>query len=113
MTGINYIPKIVERLKQGNPDKIILFGSYATGQATEDSDIDIMVVSNDNIIPSSYSEKSKVYLKFARLISDIRKSFPVDLIVHTRAMHQKFIETRSMFAQELQQKGKVLYERNN
>ncbi|MGD0077660.1 MAG: nucleotidyltransferase domain-containing protein [Sedimentisphaerales bacterium] len=29
------------------PDKLILFGSYATGQYREDSDIDIVVISND------------------------------------------------------------------
>jgi hypothetical protein len=37
----------------------------------------------------------------------------VDLIVHTKAMHRKFIETDSMFAREILQKGKVLYEENS
>ncbi len=27
-----------------NPDQIILFGSFASGQATEDSDVDLMIV---------------------------------------------------------------------
>jgi predicted nucleotidyltransferase len=37
-------PLIVERLKPLNPDKIILFGSYAHGTPNEDSDIDIFLL---------------------------------------------------------------------
>jgi predicted nucleotidyltransferase len=39
-------PLIVERLKPLNPDKIILFGSYAYGTPTEDSDIDLFIEQN-------------------------------------------------------------------
>ena len=35
--------EIVERLKPLNPDKIILFGSYAYGTPTENSDIDTLI----------------------------------------------------------------------
>ncbi len=37
-------PEIVERLKVLDPDKIILFGSYARGEAREDSDIDLFLL---------------------------------------------------------------------
>ena len=37
-------PLIIERLKPLNPDKIILFGSYAYGKPNEDSDIDLYIV---------------------------------------------------------------------
>ncbi len=40
-------PLIVERLKPLNPDKIILFGSYAYGKPNENSDIDIFILKND------------------------------------------------------------------
>lgn len=113
MTGLNYIPLIVEKLIQTQPEKIILFGSYANGVPTADSDLDILVVTGDNIIPGSFSEKSEIYLRISNAISDIKKVFPVDLIVHTKAMHQKFIELNSLFARELLTNGKVLYERNN
>lgn len=39
-------PLIIERLKPLNPDKIILFGSYAYGTPTEDSDIDLFIEKN-------------------------------------------------------------------
>ena len=113
MTGEKFIPLLTEQIKKHSPEKIILFGSYAHGVPTLDSDIDIMVVTNDDFIPSSFEEKSKIYLKIARSINDIQKQFPVDLIVHTKAMHQKFIELNGMFARELLTKGKILYEKPN
>ena len=113
MTGLNYIPLLIEKLKSTQPEKIILFGSYAYGSPNENSDLDILVVTSDDIIPSSFSEKSQIYLRISKSISDIKTKFPIDLIVHTKAMHQKFIELNSQFARELLTKGKVLYEKNN
>jgi hypothetical protein len=70
-------------------------------------------VTSDNILPLNFAEKSQIYLQESKVISEIKKEFPVDLIVHTKAMHQKFIELDSLFARELLSKGKVLYEKNN
>jgi predicted nucleotidyltransferase len=113
MTGFSYIPQIIEKLKQTKPEKIILFGSYAYGEPAENSDLDILVVTGDDLIPSSFAEKSKIYLRISKAISDIKKEFPVDLIVHTKPMHQKFIQNNSLFARELLAKGEVLYEKFN
>jgi uncharacterized protein len=113
MTGFFYISEIVERLKETNPEKIVLFGSYAYGEPSDFSDLDILVVTSDEIIPSSFEEKSRIYLRISKTISEIKKEFPVDLIVHTKPMHQRFIENNSLFARELLTKGKVLYEKNN
>jgi len=113
MTGFSYLPEIIERLKETNPEKIILFGSYAYGEPSDFSDLDILVVTADEIIPSSFEEKSRIYLRISKAISEIKKEFPVDLIVHTKPMHQRFIDNNSLFARELLIKGKVLYEKNN
>jgi len=113
MKGLSYIPLIIEKLIQTKPEKIILFGSYAYGDPSDDSDVDILVVTGDNFIPESFSEKSLIYLRTSKAISDIKKEFPVDLIVHTIPMHNRFIENDSLFARELLTKGKVLYEKNN
>lgn len=112
MIGLNYIPLIIEKLILTHPEKIILFGSYAYGNPVESSDLDILVVTGDKNISASFSEKSKIYLTVSQSISDIKKEFPIDLIVHTKAMHQKFIEENSLFARELLTKGKVLYEKD-
>ena len=113
MKGLSYIPLIIEKLIQTKPEKIILFGSYAYGDPSDDSDVDILVVTGDNFIPESFSEKSLIYLRTSKAISDIKRVFPVDLIVHTIPMHNRFIENDSLFARELLTKGKVLYEKNN
>ena len=48
-------PKIVERLLPLRPDKIILFGSYAYGSPTEDSDIDLFLFKKAKIYFSVFS----------------------------------------------------------
>lgn len=60
--------EIVERLRPLNPEKIILFGSYAYGKPTEDSDIDLC------IIEKSVLSKSKEKMKIRNLLKDIKIS---------------------------------------
>jgi predicted nucleotidyltransferase len=111
LEGLNYIPLLLEKLLTTHPEKVILFGLYAYGEPDANSDLDILVVTGDEMIPASFAEKSKIYLRISKAISDIKKEFPVDLIVHTKPMHQKFIEIDSLFARELLSKVKVLYEK--
>lgn len=79
--------EIVQKLKPLNPKKIILFGSYAYGTPSKDSDIDLYVVTNDEFIPKNYKEKSEIHLKV------------------TKAMHEKFIEMDSMFSRKILKEG--------
>jgi len=45
----NILSEIVEKLKsEYKPLKIILFGSYAYGNPTEDSDIDLLILKDTN-----------------------------------------------------------------
>ena len=104
-----YIPLIVEELKKAEPEKIILFGSYAYGNPNNDSDLDILVISNDDEMPNSFEEKNKIYQRIARLIDNFRAKIPIDLIVHTKPMHQIFNEKNSLFAQEINKMGITLY----
>lgn len=105
--------QLIERLKPLNPEKVILFGSYAYGEPSKDSDIDLIVVTDDDIMPSNFDEKMQVYLKVSNALTDIRRSVPIDLIVHTKPMHKRFIELNNIFYREIAEKGIVLYERNN
>jgi len=108
-----YIPLLLERLRAIHPYKVILFGSCAYGKIQPDSDIDVLVVTDSDAFPQNYQERSELYLNVSSVIRDIRSQVPVDLIVHTRSMHKKFIELGSMFSQEILQKGKILYEADN
>ena len=98
MVDIENIKKdIVERLKPLNPEKVILFGSYAYGNPTEDSDIDLYVVTNDDFMPQNFKEKNQLYLKVSRTIRGLRKTIAIDLIVHSKKMHELLKENNSSF----------------
>ena len=101
--------EIIERLKPLNPDKIILFGSYAYGTPNEDSDIDLYVVSSDDFMPQSWREKMEIKLKFSKVLRDIRQHYDIDLITHTKKMYEKFLDLDSMFSREILTKGQVIY----
>jgi predicted nucleotidyltransferase len=114
---INHVNQILEEIKtkfiSTGIDKLVLFGSFAYGVPREDSDIDLLVVTSDDRIPQSFSEKSTLDVRYNRLIDHIKAHVPIDLIVQTRGMHQKFVEKNSLFGRELLTKGKVLYERSH
>lgn len=101
-------PLIIERLKPLKPEKVILFGSYAYGKPNEDSDVDLYIVTSDDIMPINWREKSKVYLKYTNQLEDIMNQYPTDLIVHTKKMYEKFIEMDSMFSRKILNQGEVL-----
>lgn len=100
--------EIVERLKPLNPYKIILFGSYAHGNPDEDSDIDLYIVTNDDFVPKNYDEKMKTKLKVSKALDSIRDNYPLDLVVHTKKMNQRFLMMDSSFSREVLENGEVL-----
>ena len=108
----NIKKEIVERLKPLNPQKIILFGSYAYGTPHKDSDIDLYVVTNDDFIPQSYREDSEIYKRVSRRIRDIRNMVAIDLIVHTKEMYKKALEINQFFVSNVLENGVKLYEQN-
>ena len=106
MIDIEEVKKeIIDKLKPLNPEKIILFGSYAYGTPDANSDIDIYVVTKDEFIPQNFKEKSMIQLSVSRAMSDLLKKYPTDLITHTKAMHNKFIELDSMFSRKILKEG--------
>jgi len=104
------IEEVLERLKPLGLEKVVLFGSHADGFPGKDSDIDLYVVTGDDFMPQSFQEKMNVYLQVSNCITDIEKKNPIDLIVHTKPMHQKFNELGSMFSKTIK-RGVVLYEK--
>jgi len=73
--------EIVEQLKPLDPEKVILFGSYAYGQPTEESDIDLYIVTKDDFIPQSYQEKRELVRRISRHIHALRQAVCIDLLV--------------------------------
>jgi uncharacterized protein len=97
--------EIIERLKPLDPEMVVLFGSYASGEPNENSDIDLYIVTKDDLMPHSWRDKSDLRLKYSEQLLDFRMAYPTDLIVYTRPMHRKFIEINSSFAREVMNKG--------
>src|SRR6266849_8756756 len=91
---------VVERFQ---PEKIILFGSYAYGEPHADSDVDILVVT-----PARNQIDQAV-----RIDREIDPPFPLDLIVRTPKTLAWRLEEGDSFLQEIVANGKVLYEKND
>ena len=98
------LPQAIKRIvAELQPEKIILFGSYAYGNPTPDSDVDLLVIMSTK---ASYKER---YLSVSRLLRP--RSFPVDIIVKTPKEIETALRTNSFFTREIYTKGVVLYER--
>jgi uncharacterized protein len=93
--------------------RVILFGSYVSGTHREDSDIDLLVVTDDDFIPATFEENMQNYLKVSKALGDIKKNIPIDLIVHTKPMYEKFIKLGSMFSKKVTRTGETVYEKDS
>ncbi len=113
MTKKDIIAQINHSLKHLNVNKVILFGSYAKDTYSDISDIDLLVVTNDNFVFESFTQKMEIKLKIANALNALRKYADIDLIVHTKPMYEKFIQLNSGFKKEILSSGSVIYEANN
>jgi predicted nucleotidyltransferase len=109
----DYIPKILERLKEINPSKVILFGSYAYGTPHEDSDIDLIIVLNKRGVAASYKEKKENRMTVGKKIFSVEEEAPIDTLVYTLDEWEYFLNNNSSFSKLITQKGILLYEADN
>jgi predicted nucleotidyltransferase len=85
------------------PEKIILFGSYASGTATENSDIDLLVISHSTL-PRPERE--------VRLTRQLFGSgVPYDLLVLTPEEMEERLRRNGPFIREILATGQVVYQR--
>ena len=97
--------RIKDALAPLHPEKVILFGSYAWGQPTADSDIDLYVVTRDDFMPATWRQKRDIVRTVSNRILDLRTRYAIDLLVHTKPMHRKFVEINSSFARQIMEEG--------
>jgi uncharacterized protein len=83
------------------PDRIILFGSYAYGTPNADSDLDILV-----IVGHGDSGPKKA----AEILRRINPRIPVDLVVRTEDEIKGRLQADDFFLAEILNHGRVLYE---
>ena len=85
-----------------HPNKIVLFGSRARGDARPDSDYDLLIVSDE---PGSWTE---LHVAARRALSDLHVS--KDVVVLTTAEYAKYRRWLSHIAAVADREGQVLYE---
>ncbi|MCS4047541.1 nucleotidyltransferase domain-containing protein [Salinibacter ruber] len=102
--------RIVERLEGRGVRKIILFGSRVWGEPYPDSDLDVLVILDEDGRSENSAEKGALYRQVSKPLRDLQREMPLDLIVHTEEMHRRFRERDSMFARKVLEEGEVIYE---
>jgi predicted nucleotidyltransferase len=101
MVSMAEIREVARRIgREFRPRRVILFGSYACGKPTVDSDVDLLV-----IMPL---QTDPVY-KSVEIALKVRPGFPMDLLVRTPAEVRKRLAWNDFFIREIMEKGKVLY----
>jgi predicted nucleotidyltransferase len=85
-------------------DAIYLFGSYAYGEPTDDSDLDVCVVVPDNSVESVYTSEANIYLAV-----DEKGAFPVDIFVQRKTTYLEQQKVPFTIDRTVQTKGVRIY----
>ena len=94
-----YAKEVVSQLK---PYRIVLFGSFATGDINEGSDIDIMIVAD---FEEGFLDRMK------RLMDINTFEIPIEPIGYTPEEFERMMKRENPFIREVIEKGRILYER--
>jgi len=111
MKNNNYVDQLLEALKQADPYKVILFGSYAKGTADENSDIDMVVILDNNDVAKTYEERQNKKLYINRLVRNINYKIALDILVYSKEEYQIVKNYGNYFIDEIENTGKIIYEK--
>ncbi|MDI9430440.1 MAG: nucleotidyltransferase domain-containing protein [Sedimentisphaerales bacterium] len=102
MVAMNAIREFGRQIgEQFHAERVILFGSYAQGLATDDSDVDLLVIG---------PFEGRSVDKSVEIRMRLRPPFPVDILIRTpEKVHQR-ITMGDCFMEEILREGQVLYE---
>ncbi len=104
MVDSNKINEIISRIAtKFNPDKIILFGSYANGTQKEDSDLDLLIIQETDLPPQQRG--------FDIRMSLIGTMIPFDILIFTKLEFEQEKGKRFSFLSSAIKNSKILYER--
>ena len=104
MVSMEQIEELSRRIQdEFHPDRIVLFGSYARGDATEHSDVDLLVVAETSLPPRQR------FGAVRRLLADYPAAF--DIIVKTPEEYARWRSVVNHIVYFAERYGRVLYER--
>ena len=97
------VKRVVECIKQYDPEKIIVFGSYIREEIDEYSDLDFVVIKKTD---KRFLER---LIEVAKLIDN--NLGEVDVFIYTPEEFQRMIEWENPFIGNVLKEGRVLYEK--
>ena len=102
-----FLKEVVKRIVSAvDPEKIILFGSYAYGMPKKESDLDLLVVVKESSLPR-YKRSVPIYKALAGIL------IPKDIIVYTEKEIEEWSNVPLAFITTIIRKEKVIYEKQN
>jgi len=84
-----------------NPSRVILFGSYAYGKPTSDSDVDLLV-----IMPF----EGESFWKSQEILNRLNPTFPVDIVVRRPDDVERRYRLGDPMLRDALDKGRILHE---
>ena len=106
------LKRIINDLKPYNPEKIILFGSYARGDSRKDSDIDLLIIKKTKkSLMKRIDEVTSLIYKKEYYTDDEKFPGDVDVIVYTPSQLKYRRDLGDFFVKRILKEGKVIYER--
>jgi uncharacterized protein len=94
---LGFVDAVAERFR---PERIVLFGSYAYGNTNEDSDVDVLVITE---------RRGRAHDLATKVRQAVPVNFAMDLIVHNQRTIDRRIGWNDFFLKEIMEKGVVLY----
>lgn len=98
--------QIVKSLEPLEPYKIILFGSYAWGEPTKDSDIDLVFIDNKSGFFASFMDRVNVKKEILKKLISIDSNF--DIINYQRAEWEMLLKDPNQFIKKIANQGIIL-----
>ncbi|MDR2579567.1 MAG: nucleotidyltransferase domain-containing protein [Fibromonadaceae bacterium] len=103
------ISKIVQSLMGLNIYKVILFGSYAKGTATEDSDIDLVIILDTEEFAKTFKNRRNRNLSVSTALLEINRQYAMDIVVYSKGEFEYLDKKESDFVREVKNMGIEIY----
>jgi predicted nucleotidyltransferase len=103
------VSRIVQCIAGFNLYKVMIFGSYARGTATKDSDIDLLVILNTDKFAKTFKEKIERRTPISMALLDINRLFAMDIIVYSKGEFDYLKNKGDFFIKEIEDTGIEIY----